>query len=789
MKRRFKYSRPLTRRDFLKRAGGGVAAAATLKLPARGQAPAPAPAIPPHTAIEVPGVHAYALEHSVAAGGTLELCVSASVPYRLSICRLGLQVDDPAGDTVLKRDDEAPANPQPIHPGSYVHIENRLKGPMHAITLECWVRPWDITKLQGLISQEDKDSSEGLALGIGKDGYIGFYLGDNVSPDEALVHRTANGVVQRGKWYHIVATWDGKEKRVYVNGEEKGVWNFAGPLLPGPHPLRLGAMSQALLANHFLDGDLARPAIYNRALTPAEIHAHFEQKGGAAEFEKGLIAAWPLNEERGGLVASVGGARRPGRIINHATWMIGGPAFEADVPRFGPYDPAKDATRDHALRFASDDLYDCRWKVTHRWPVPAEARPGIYVARIEFTYEDKPRIYHCTFIVRRAQRPKAKRPVLLICATNTWRAYSATPFAMTPPNLAQVWSTQGIEKDSRGLPAYCLYRGHAAGQGTYQVGLRMPWPAAGPYVLYGGQTSYSHLARADRWTQTWLEAQGYDYDVVSDLDVHRDPSVLRSYKAVFIVGHNEYWSVPMYRGVEDYLRAGGNLVVLSGNSMGWRVSFDEAGSVMECRKVDCPGFQMPPTRRGEAWHSHDGQRGGAMRECGFPGYRLIGLDIIGWNQQSNPKNFGPYVVENEEHFLFNRPEPSGLKKGDQFGWADGQLPMANGHEMDIRPSTFAALQEEPTPEGAVLPQDPAGMERIANGILPWAEGGTPMDYFFRKIKPKTDQGAEMIYWERPEGGRVFNAGAIGSGWVLHADERWAKVLRNVLAHFGVRKPA
>ena len=88
--------------------------------------------MPPHRALEVPGVHAYSLEHSVAAGDTLELCVSSSVPYRLSICRLGLQVDDPAGDTVLARFDESPANPQPIHPGSYVHVEKRLNGPLRA---------------------------------------------------------------------------------------------------------------------------------------------------------------------------------------------------------------------------------------------------------------------------------------------------------------------------------------------------------------------------------------------------------------------------------------------------------------------------------------------------------------------------------------------------------------------------------------------------------------------------------------------------------------------------------
>jgi len=45
----------------------------------------------------------------------------------------------------------------------------------------------------------------------------------------------------------------------------------------------------------------------------------------------------------------------------------------------------------------------------------------------------------------------------------------------------------------------------------------------------------------------------------------------------------------------------------------------------------------------------------------------------------------------------------------------------------------------------------------------------------------------MIYWERPAGGRVFNAAAIGSGWVLSVDGKMAGLLRNVLAHFGVKR--
>ncbi len=770
------HSSPLSRRNFLKTAGAGVAASA---LPAF-QESAAAVAMLPHRAVQVPGVHAYPLEHSLAPGETLELCISSSVPYRMSICRLGLQVDDPAGDQVMAQFDEAAGNPQPIHPGSYVRINGTLREPLAALTLECWLRPWDLTKPQALISQRDKASGNGFALGLTTDGKIEFALGGHVAVTEA-------GVLTRNRWHHVVATWDGARQRVYVDAREVGAWDFAGPWKHGGIALRFGATERAVFAEDFLDGDLAMPVIYSRALGAEEVRARWEQKGLQPASGDGVLGCWPFAEERGASVADVSGANRNGWIVNHATWMIGGPSFDPDVPRFGDYDPARDPQRGHGLRFASDDLYDCRWKVSRRWKVPADARSGIYVARMEFTFEEKPRVYHCTFIVRRAWRRK-RAPILLMAATNTWRAYSGTPFAVVPPQSHVVWGTGGLGKQPGGPPAYNLYRDHEMGQGTYQVGLRMPWPAAGPYVLYGAPTRYSHLARADRFPQAWLEEQGYDYDVISDLDLHRYPEVLAGYDAFAIVGHNEYWSERMYRGLEKYLRGGGNVLVLSGNTLFWRVSFNDDCTIMECRKADAAGNRVPLSRRGEAWHSHDGRRGGMMRDCGLPGVNLIALDCLGFNSPSAPDQFGPYLVENPDHFLFQKPERVPVKKGDRIGFSEGGIVMANAHEFDIRPSTFARLQEAPPPPGGVVPPDPPGIELLANGQVFWKKGSTAFDYFFRKITPKTDQGGEMIYWERPDGGRVFNAGAIGSGWVLHADERWAAVVRNVLAHFGVPKP-
>ncbi len=63
--------------------------------------------------------------------------------------------------------------------------------------------------------------------------------------------------------------------------------------------------------------------------------------------------------------------------------------------------------------------------------------------------------------------------------------------------------------------------------------METPWPNAGPYVLYAqGGSGYSHLMRAERFALVWLEQSGYEYDVVSDLDVHRNPDLLADYPVV-----------------------------------------------------------------------------------------------------------------------------------------------------------------------------------------------------------------------------------------------------------------
>jgi len=854
-----------SRREFLRlvglAAGGGALLAANRELFSEGGAAAAAIAqapIPPHRSFSVPGIHAYADQLSVMPGATINFFVSSDSPYDLQIYRLGRDPNTPSMDEPMSSVFQGTASPQPIQPGSYVYVANGLAatGPLTALTLECWARPFvglpsylDFN-YSGLITQFDLQNGAlqnaagyGLFVRFDHDnphgGSVAFYLGNGATSNLLEVGIDFLGNITdwaQLEWHHIVATWDGTAQdtpqALWIDGQLKKTQSFPGPVSLGPAPLRLAAFGDANgQASHFLNGDLAMPVIYNKALSQAEIQARFDQKFAKQGVQPptldsvpsldSVLGCWPLSEEQGSNVADISPPSvppRPGLIINHATWQIGGPSFKPgppNVPQFGPYDPSKDLTRGHGLRFASDDLFDCRWQVTQTYTVPANARSGIYVARL--SYQPKPEqtppdtppgtlaYYHVTFIVEPGTQERAR--ILLVCPTNTWLAYNSKPFlekqyqqALFQGFLFKETYVQTFRRDEDSpldAPQYSCYLGHQNFGPGYHFGRLLPNPAADPYVTYGSD-NYSHLTGATRFTQVWLENHPHRYHVISDLDLHTTPDILKNYETVILPGHSEYWSIPAYNGLKSYLGNGGRLIVLSGNTMYWRVSFSLDGTVMECRKADGAGELIDGRRRGEIWHSDDRQRGGLMRECGFPGWQLTGLEtfgilIVGGSPTppappAGSSTFGMFHVEAPDHFLWH-----GL------GVTDGQLfaQYTVGHECDVRVANLEAFRNTAgfkVPDGATEPVEPPGITTLALATVPSADSlilDNLFDYFLQVLSPdKIDRVGEVIYWERPDGGRVFNGGAIGNGVALYYENFnpepgpvFAGLVRNVLRHF------
>jgi len=721
----------------------------------------------------VPGLHAYADTHGLDAGMELVLRVSSTVRYRLTIVRPGPRIDDAASDETLVEVGEFPGGVQPIRPGSFVVVEQGIPRTVAALALECWVRPFRPAGQQAFIAQGPR--AGGVGVGLTADGRVEAW------GPVGLV----GGKLEARRWHHVVAEWAAGKATLWIDGQEVATADFPGEVAPPAGPLLLAGAEVDGAADQFLEGDLAMPAVYGRALTADEIAARFSARGIEPPPARDLVACWPLTEERGDVIADVGPRSAHGRIVNVATWMVGGPSFDAArIERYGDrYDPARDRTRGHGLRFAGDDLYDCGWDASHAVAIPATTRPGIHAARFDFEVGGKPQVAWVTFVVRR--RPgRPKPPLLVLCSTNTWLAYAATPFCVNQP-ARPLWPTYGHQLAHPATPAYSCYRNHHAGQPTYQMGTRLPWPAAGPDVLYSKrQVGYSHLARGERFAHVWLEENGYDFDCATDFDLHRDPRLLDGYASVLINGHSEYWSSEAMDALDTYLRGGGTTIVLSGNTMFWRVSFNEAGTVMECRKLDERIGGRVDAATGELYHSHDGRRGSLLRECGRPAWRVVGLECDGW-AGVEAADFGVYHVETPDHFLYREPEPVGLAKDDTFGHAaDGGLPRAVGHEWDVRVSRLVGITGR-VPAGADLPAEPAGIVTLARGVRAARHA---LDYFTAGSASADGTVADMIYWERAEGGKVFHAGAIGAGWALSADPKLQTLMRNVLHHFGISRP-
>ncbi|MFH1723936.1 MAG: LamG domain-containing protein, partial [Elusimicrobiota bacterium] len=97
---------------------------------------------------------------------------------------------------------------------------------------------------------------------------------------------TADGTISVNQWAHLVAVWDTTRVILYVDGVQQAdvpaVANFASIDVVS-RPLDIGAFGGG--PSQFFNGLIDEAAIYNRALTPAEIAEHYSAGQGKSYCE------------------------------------------------------------------------------------------------------------------------------------------------------------------------------------------------------------------------------------------------------------------------------------------------------------------------------------------------------------------------------------------------------------------------------------------------------------------------------------------------------------------------
>lgn len=167
--------------------------------------------------------------------------------------------------------------------GNKSHVRVPDAADLHftsAMTVEAWVLPEGGATLVSKWDAVGARSQCSFRLSLGNLGRAYFQISPDgtggatsaVYPPYCMSATTIPG----GTWTHLAGTFDGSTLRIYVNGILDGQTSFTGTIYSGNNDLAIcGMVGGTYLGNVFdeYNGFIDEVAVYNRALSPAEIQA------------------------------------------------------------------------------------------------------------------------------------------------------------------------------------------------------------------------------------------------------------------------------------------------------------------------------------------------------------------------------------------------------------------------------------------------------------------------------------------------------------------------------------
>jgi len=139
-----------------------------------------------------------------------------------------------------------------------------------AITIEAWVKSSGSADPQPIVDKMKSGSNENWVLRLKSDNKAYFFLHEGHKREIA-----SKTVLDIGKWYHIVGTYDGSIMKIFINGiMENSTTDVGSSILTNANvPVSIGRATEY---NEFFNGLIDEVRIYNRALSEEEIKRLYE---------------------------------------------------------------------------------------------------------------------------------------------------------------------------------------------------------------------------------------------------------------------------------------------------------------------------------------------------------------------------------------------------------------------------------------------------------------------------------------------------------------------------------
>ena len=99
-----------------------------------------------------------------------------------------------------------------------------------------------------------------------------WHAGD--SGYQSLAPSKTTAGITNGQWHHIVGSWDGSTKRIYVDGVDKASVSKSGALTTNSNGAAIGSFG-GTSSGYYFGGDIAIVKIYDKGLSATEIKQNF----------------------------------------------------------------------------------------------------------------------------------------------------------------------------------------------------------------------------------------------------------------------------------------------------------------------------------------------------------------------------------------------------------------------------------------------------------------------------------------------------------------------------------
>lgn len=722
---------------------------------------------------------------SVRPGEQIRCYVSSELPaYQVQLVKLIHGDANPKGPGVKETVIESPVSGeyrgrvQEIYPGSYIRIDDTARlDAGGAFTLAAWIKP-TAPQLgrQAIFSQHA--GGEGYSLAINESQGLEFSTGEGAQSKIELPER-----IRTDQWQFICLVVDAKKGEaklihrptkfspcVEEESAAKGAVHAGiskasgGVMLIGAgrlvdDPSREGALG-------CFNGKIGEPKLFAGALSGDEIDALF--KGGMPKAE--LIADWDFSfEPAGKKIPNRAGRGFEGRVINRPLRAVNGPKWTGHVHRY-----FEAPEQYEAIHFHDDDLEDARWEEDFAFTAPSDLKSGVYAFKL--TGEDGARDY-LPFVVC-PPKGKATAQIAVLLPTLSYIAYGNESIAgleqlscMTPLQDPQLHADEYSYLKKYSLRS--TYDRHNDGSGMAHVSMLRPVLTS--FRPYHRCRSFDapHQFSADLHLIDWLEEKGVSYDVITDHELHREGvDALKPYSAILSGTHAEYWSMAMRDALDEYLAGGGRLIWLSGNGLYWLMELDaETQTVCELRRVTGTSTWQPEP--GDGYMAFGGELGGTWDGRGQQTARTIGTKTTGVGfDRGRPYKRTPASNDPRCSFIFD-----GV--GDEL-IGDFPVLMMNHGVASFEIDRADCLKG--TPAHALVVASAGGYsdryQAPMEDVFPFVPYQSGM--FNPNIR------ADMVFFETPNDGAVFNVGAVSFCTGLsynNYDNNVSRILENVVRRF------